>query len=150
MTRTLFDALCEVPDQRGRKGRQIPLPAILTLAIAATLAVVAIFLPVAFMSGIVGRFMSSFGFTAAFAIMVSLLVSFTLTPMLCTRMLRRRHSTLYERTEPGFQAFYGGYGNLLRKFLRNRATAIILLLLIVAVLTIRPAGLFGKVIVTRV
>lgn len=38
MTRTLADALREVPDQRGRKGRQIPLPAILSLAIAATLA----------------------------------------------------------------------------------------------------------------
>jgi hypothetical protein len=38
MTRTLFDALCEVPDQRGRKGRQIPLPSILALSIAATLA----------------------------------------------------------------------------------------------------------------
>jgi HAE1 family hydrophobic/amphiphilic exporter-1 len=40
------------------------------------------------MSGIVGRFMSSFGFTAAFAIMVSLVVSFTLTPMLCSRFLK--------------------------------------------------------------
>ena len=40
------------------------------------------------MSGIVGKFMSSFGYTAAFAIMVSLLVSFTLTPMLCARFLR--------------------------------------------------------------
>jgi HAE1 family hydrophobic/amphiphilic exporter-1 len=54
---------------------------------ATTLSLVIIFLPVAFMQGIVGRFMSSFGFTAAFAIMVSLLVSFTLTPMLCSRFL---------------------------------------------------------------
>ena len=38
MTRTLYDALREVPDQRGRKGRQIPLPAFLALSIAATLA----------------------------------------------------------------------------------------------------------------
>ncbi|MBC7925062.1 MAG: efflux RND transporter permease subunit [Bryobacteraceae bacterium] len=55
---------------------------------ATTLSLVIIFLPVAMMSGIVGKFMSSFGFTAAFAIMVSLLVSFTLTPMLCARFLR--------------------------------------------------------------
>jgi HAE1 family hydrophobic/amphiphilic exporter-1 len=54
---------------------------------ATTLSLVIIFLPVAFMEGIVGRFMSSFGFTSAFAIMVSLLVSFTLTPMLCSRFL---------------------------------------------------------------
>jgi HAE1 family hydrophobic/amphiphilic exporter-1 len=54
---------------------------------ATTLSLVIIFLPMAFMQGIVGRFMSSFGFTAAFAILVSLLVSFTLTPMLCSRFL---------------------------------------------------------------
>lgn len=38
MTRTLHDALCEVPDRRGRQGRRIPLPAILALSVAATLA----------------------------------------------------------------------------------------------------------------
>ncbi len=54
---------------------------------ATTSSLIIIFLPVAFMEGIVGRFMSSFGFTAAFAIGVSLLVSFTLTPMLCSRFL---------------------------------------------------------------
>ena len=52
-----------------------------------TLSLVIIFLPVAMMTGIVGRFMSSFGYTAAFAILVSLLVSFTLTPMLSSRFL---------------------------------------------------------------
>ncbi|MEZ5403612.1 MAG: efflux RND transporter permease subunit [Bryobacteraceae bacterium] len=55
---------------------------------ATTLSLIIIFLPVAFMEGIVGKFMSSFGFTAAFAVGVSLLVSFTLTPMLCSRFLR--------------------------------------------------------------
>jgi len=49
---------------------------------------VAIFLPMAFMGGIVGRFMQSFGMTMAFAVMVSLLVSFTLAPMLGSRWLR--------------------------------------------------------------
>ncbi len=56
--------------------------------LATTLSLVIIFLPVAMMTGMVGRFMSSFGYTAAFAIIVSLLVSFTLTPMLCSRLLR--------------------------------------------------------------
>ena len=55
---------------------------------ATTLSLVIIFLPIAFMKGIIGRFMSSFGYTAAFAIMVSLLVSFTLTPMLCSKFLK--------------------------------------------------------------
>ena len=55
---------------------------------ATTLSLLAVFLPVGFMGGIVGRFMSSFGFTASFAIAVSLLVSFTLTPMLSARLIK--------------------------------------------------------------
>ena len=57
--------------------------------LATTLSLVAVFLPVAFMSGIVGRFMNSFGITMAASILVSLLVSFTLTPMLSARVLKR-------------------------------------------------------------
>src|SRR5213078_3604834 len=57
---------------------------------APTLSLLAVFLPVGFMAGIVGRFMSSFGFTASFAIAVSLLVSFTLTPMLAARLIKRK------------------------------------------------------------
>jgi HAE1 family hydrophobic/amphiphilic exporter-1 len=56
--------------------------------LATTLSLVAIFVPVGFMGGIVGRFMKSFGLTMAFAIMVSLLVSFTLTPMMSARWLK--------------------------------------------------------------
>jgi len=59
------------------------------LAVMATTAsLLAVFLPIGFMGGIVGRFFSSFGFTASFAIAVSLLVSFTLTPMLCARFIK--------------------------------------------------------------
>lgn len=58
--------------------------------LATTLSLIAVFLPVAFMSGVVGRFLNSFGLTMAFAIMVSLLVSFTLTPMLAARWLKRQ------------------------------------------------------------
>ena len=57
---------------------------------ATTLSLLAVFLPVGFMAGIVGRFMSSFGFTSSFAIAVSLLVSFTLTPMLAARLIKRK------------------------------------------------------------
>jgi HAE1 family hydrophobic/amphiphilic exporter-1 len=56
---------------------------------ATTLSLLAVFVPVGFMGGIVGRFMSSFGFTSSFAIAVSLLVSFTLTPMLAARLIKR-------------------------------------------------------------
>jgi hydrophobic/amphiphilic exporter-1 (mainly G- bacteria), HAE1 family len=57
---------------------------------ATTFSLLAVFVPVGFMGGMVGRFMSSFGFTSAFAIAVSLLVSFTLTPMLCSRFIKKR------------------------------------------------------------
>src|SRR5437899_9398217 len=59
---------------------------------ATTLSLLAVFVPVGFMAGIVGRFMSSFGFTSSFAIAVSLIVSFTLTPMLAARMIKRKHA----------------------------------------------------------
>src|SRR6266545_3485229 len=59
---------------------------------ATTLSLLAVFLPVGFMGGIVGRFMSSFGFTSSFAIAVSLLVSFTLTPMLAARLIKRKNT----------------------------------------------------------
>jgi HAE1 family hydrophobic/amphiphilic exporter-1 len=60
-----------------------------TLAVmATTLSLVVIFLPVAFMTGYARRYINPFGWTMAFAIMVSMLVSFTLTPMLSSRFLR--------------------------------------------------------------
>jgi HAE1 family hydrophobic/amphiphilic exporter-1 len=73
---------------------------------ATTLSLLAVFVPVGFMGGIVGRFMSSFGLTASFAIAVSLVVSFTLTPMLGARWLRpvakgrrSKDSGLFARTD---------------------------------------------------
>ena len=56
--------------------------------LAATISLLAVFLPVGFMGGIAGRFMSAFGFVCAGAVVISMLVSFTLTPMLCSRFIR--------------------------------------------------------------
>ncbi len=61
--------------------------------LATTLCLVVIFIPVSFMSSISGKFLYQFGFTAAVAILVSLLVSFTLTPMMSARMFRRQQVT---------------------------------------------------------
>lgn len=55
---------------------------IVLAVLATTLAIVAVFVPVAFMQGIIGRFFYQFGLTVAWAVLVSLFVSFTLTPML--------------------------------------------------------------------
>ena len=61
--------------------------------LATTLSLLAVFIPVGFMTGIVGRFMSSFGLTAAAAIAVSLIVSFTLTPMLAARWIKSKEGS---------------------------------------------------------
>src|SRR5207237_4517311 len=58
--------------------------------LATCVSLMAVFVPIGFMGGIVGRFMSSFGLTASFAIGVSLIVSFTLTPMLAARLIKRK------------------------------------------------------------
>jgi HAE1 family hydrophobic/amphiphilic exporter-1 len=89
---------------------------------ATTFSLVIIFLPVALMEGIVGRFMSSFGYTAAFAIMVSLLVSFTLTPMLCAKFLRPNPKQEEHNTKQGiiFQIFDRPYLAMLKFSMRHR------------------------------
>lgn len=78
---------------------------------ATTLSLVVIFIPVGFLKGVIGMWLSSFGFTMAFAIMVSLLVSFTLTPMMCARFLPKniekkahssRESTFYRIIDRGY------------------------------------------------
>jgi len=87
---------------------------------ATTLAIVAIFLPVAFMKGIVGRFFMQFAFTVVFAVMVSLIVSFTLTPMMASIMLKphRRLSIESGEKRPGFYFVHrmgSAIGNLYKK-----------------------------------
>ncbi|MFO0645941.1 MAG: efflux RND transporter permease subunit [Polyangiales bacterium] len=77
-------------DEKGMAPRRAAILATREIGLAVlatTMSLIAVFLPVAFMGGIVGRFMKSFGFTMSFAIGVSLLVSFTLTPMLSSRWL---------------------------------------------------------------
>jgi HAE1 family hydrophobic/amphiphilic exporter-1 len=88
----------------------------IALAVMATsLSLVVIFVPVAFMEGQVGRLFHSFGLTIAFAILVSLFVSFTLTPMLCSRFLKIEHGSgrgsksnvLYRAVEDSYAAILG-------------------------------------------
>jgi HAE1 family hydrophobic/amphiphilic exporter-1 len=77
------------------------------LAVLATsLSLIAVFLPVAFMGGIVGRFMHSFGVTMAFSIAVSLFVSFTLTPMMSSRWLQGQGES-HEEKGSRQSGFYG-------------------------------------------
>lgn len=104
--------------------------------LATTLSLVVIFLPVSFMSSISGRFLYQFGITAAVAIMVSLLVSFTLTPMMSSRLLSRKDAEAggHEGSRGGFYARIDrNYEKLLRwsmghrKFVAIGAAIVILL-----------------------
>jgi len=101
--------------------------------LATTLSLMAVFLPVAFMSGIVGKFLYSFGMTMAFAIAVSMLVAFVLTPMMAARMLplpappgMERHKSWMER---GSNALYRPierlYSGVLAFCLRHRWVVIL-------------------------
>jgi len=92
---------------------------------ATTFSLVVIFVPVSFMSSISGRFLYQFGITAAVAILVSLLVSFTLTPMMSARLLRASdvagHAKDAAKSRTGFYSWIDrAYSWSLRLALRNR------------------------------
>lgn len=98
--------------------------------LATTLSLVVIFLPVSFMSSISGRFLYQFGITAAVAILVSLLVSFTLTPMMSSRLIKVNDAKSGHGAPASRRGFYHGidvaYSWLLAFAMRHRiAVAII-------------------------
>lgn len=104
--------------------------------IATTLTLAAVFLPVAFQSGQTGRLFFEFGLTLAISVTVSAFVALTLSPMLCSRLLRVRmvdgkvqHGWFYNRTEPFFQALNGGFERLLRLAFRQKAVVLVVALL---------------------
>ncbi len=99
-----------------------------------TLSLVIVFLPLAFLSSLAGRMLFQFGMTATVSILVSLLVSFTLTPMMCSRLLKPAKSTeggpasrrgFYHRIEVGYLA-------VLRWSLRRRWAVLLLSLAVIA------------------
>jgi HAE1 family hydrophobic/amphiphilic exporter-1 len=97
--------------------------------LATTLSLIAVFLPMAFMSGIVGRFLRGFGVTMAFSIAVSMLVAFTLTPMMASRWLRTNPAgtkTLGARVVEGFyRPMENSYMVALRFVMRRRWVVVV-------------------------
>ena len=81
--------------------------------VSMTLSLVAVFIPILFMGGIVGRLFSEFAMTVGIAILISGLVSLTLTPMLSSRFIKdsERHGRLYNTLERGFERARDGYRN---------------------------------------
>lgn len=113
--------------------------------LATTLSLVIVFLPVALMDGIVGKFMSSFGYTAAFAIMVSLLVSFTLTPMLCSRFLKvpDKHDGKTSKDSWLYRILDRPYASMLRWSMKHRW--VIMTISLIVFLTTGPLfNMIGK------
>lgn len=95
--------------------------------LATTMSVVAVFVPVAFMKGIVGRFFYQFGMTVVFAVMISMFVSFTLDPMLSSRFLRKPVPGRFFRFSEGvFLAIERAYGRILGWALRRRLAVVLL------------------------
>jgi hydrophobic/amphiphilic exporter-1 (mainly G- bacteria), HAE1 family len=94
--------------------------------LSTTLSLIAVFLPIAFVAGIPGRFLASFGVTMSFSIAVSLFVSFTLTPMLASQWLKRKAAGDHRKTmlERLVDVFYRpverGYGHLLALSMKYR------------------------------
>jgi len=122
---------------------------IILAVMATTLSIVAVFVPVAFMGGIIGRFFYAFGITVAWAVLVSLFVSFTLTPMLSAWWGVNPHvhgtteGNILTRTIARFNAWFDRqahlYRNIIRWALRNRRkTVAIATLSLVAAFALIP------------
>ena len=112
-----------------------------------TLSLAAVFIPVLFMGGVVGRLLHEFAVTISVAILVSGFVAISLTPMLCSRFLRpphaRAHGWLYNATERLFDLWLRLYDWTLRWTLRFRAVTMVLSLVILGA-TIYLYGLVPK------
>jgi multidrug efflux pump len=97
-----------------------------------SLSLVAVFIPILAMGGLVGRLFREFSVTLSVAVLVSLLVSLTTTPMMCSRLIRRRdpkkQGRLYQASERVFGSVLRGYGRALRWSLANRGLVMVLLL----------------------
>jgi len=112
---------------------------IVLAVMATTLSLVIIFVPIAFTTGYARRYLNEFGWTMAFAVIVSMLVSLTLTPMLCSRLLKRKGSAASQEPRHTskenflFRWIDGGYGRVLEWSLNHRAIVILLALATFAV-----------------
>ncbi len=105
--------------------------------ISMTISLVAVFIPVLFMAGMLGRMLHEFAVTITFAILISGVVSLTLTPMLCSRFLKppqtENHGRLYNFMERFFNGMLQMYERSLTKVLRFRRTTVVITLLMTAV-----------------
>jgi multidrug efflux pump len=97
--------------------------------VSTSVTLAAVFLPIIFLQGFIGRLFREFGIVVAGAVLISAFVSLSLTPMLNVKLIRKNHkrTRFYERTEPFFVAMNNGYHNMLSKFLKNRKWAFLII-----------------------
>ncbi len=97
--------------------------------ISTSITLAAVFMPVIFLEGFVGRLFREFGVVLAGAVLISAFVSLTLTPMLNARMVKKhpKKGRFYEATEPFFEAMTNNYSDSLKGFLRKRWLALVIL-----------------------
>jgi HAE1 family hydrophobic/amphiphilic exporter-1 len=105
--------------------------------LATTISLVIVFLPVSFLSSVTGRLLFEFGVTATVAVMISMLVSFSLTPMMCSRMLRSIDASTSKTAQPASRrGFYRwidrGYMFLLQQSMRFRWLVLLILVGVIA------------------
>jgi len=117
--------------------------------VSMTLSLAAVFIPVLFMGGVLGRLFREFSVTICVAILISGVVSVTLTPMLCSLFLKKPHahgkrSTFGKVTERGFDSLLRGYDRTLKVMLRHRratmAAFVVVLLLTGLLFVLVPKG----------
>jgi multidrug efflux pump len=103
--------------------------------IATTIALVAVFSPLAFLTGTAGRLLSEFGIAVAGAVVISGFVALTLTPMLCAKILRmqHQHGAVFQMFERGFNALAERYSQLLRRAVDHRGAVLVGTVAVVAV-----------------
>jgi len=111
--------------------------------VATTLSICAVFVPIAFMSGMVGQFFHEFGLVVTCAVLSSLLVALTITPMLCSRYLRvePQHGVVWQGLERGYAGLEATYRRLLGWALQHRPIVVA-----VAVLAMVGAMLLARAI----
>src|SRR5437867_7231430 len=117
-----------------------------------SLSLIAVFIPILLMGGIVGRYFREFAVTLSVAILVSLLLSLTTTPMMCSRLLRadrqRQHGRLYRWSERAFASLLNGYRHSLAWVLEHAAIIIVILFatifLNVYLYVVIPKGFFPQ------
>ncbi|MGD1095176.1 MAG: multidrug efflux RND transporter permease subunit [Bryobacteraceae bacterium] len=118
-----------------------------------SVSLIAVFIPILFMAGIVGRLFREFAVALSVAILMSLLISLTTTPMMCARLLpphdpNEKHGFLYRISEGGFEAFRRGYGRALTWVLGHQPVILLVTLctvtLSVYLYVIIPKGFFPQ------